>query len=107
MPRAKPGPGPASGYRPTADQRPGRRAHHGQCLDPGLLIAERRPLGEVIAELDRYRPGLLRCSAEIAGLRVSGSFSLDQPDASLDLLARTLPIRIRRVMGYWASVDAA
>ncbi|APC21468.1 transcriptional regulator [Pseudomonas protegens] len=73
----------------------------------GLLIAERRPLGEVIAELDRYRPGLLRCSAEVAGLRVSGSFSLDQPDASLDLLARTLPIRIRRVMGYWASVDAA
>lgn len=73
----------------------------------GLLIAERRSLGEVIAELDRYRPGLLRCSAEVAGLRVSGSFSLDQPDASLDLLARTLPIRIRRVMGYWASVDAA
>lgn len=73
----------------------------------GLLIAERQPLGEVIAELERYRPGLLRCAAEVAGLRVSGSFSLDQPDASLDLLARTLPIRIRRVMGYWASVDAA
>ncbi|AZC27120.1 DUF4880 domain-containing protein [Pseudomonas sessilinigenes] len=73
----------------------------------GLLIAERRPLGEVIAELDRYRPGLLRCAAEVAGLRVSGSFSLNQPDASLDLLAKTLPIRIRRVMGYWASVDAA
>lgn len=73
----------------------------------GLLIAERMPLGEVIAELDRYRPGLLRCAAEVAGLRVSGSFSLDQPDASLDLLARTLPIRIQRVMGYWASVTAA
>ncbi|WP_236186292.1 MULTISPECIES: DUF4880 domain-containing protein [Pseudomonas] len=73
----------------------------------GLLIAERRPLGEVIAELDRYHPGLLRCSAEVAELRVSGSFSLDQPDASLDLLARTLPIRIRRVMGYWATVEAS
>lgn len=73
----------------------------------GLLIAERMPLGEVIAELDRYRPGLLRCAAEVAGLRVSGSFSLDQPDASLDLLARTLPIRIQRVIGYWASVTAA
>ncbi|WP_346010652.1 FecR domain-containing protein [Pseudomonas sp. WS 5414] len=73
----------------------------------GLLIAERMPLAEVIAELDRYRPGLLRCAAEVAGLRVSGSFSLDQPDASLDLLARTLPIRIQRVMGYWASVTAA
>ncbi|MCL9658607.1 DUF4880 domain-containing protein [Pseudomonas protegens] len=73
----------------------------------GLLIAERQPLGEVIAELDRYRPGLLRCAAEVAGLRVSGSFSLDQPDASLDLLAKTLPIRIRRVMGYWATVEAS
>lgn len=73
----------------------------------GLLIAERQPLGEVIAELDRYRPGLLRCAAEVAELRVSGSFSLDQPDASLDLLARTLPIRIWRVMGYWATVEAS
>ncbi|NBF09709.1 DUF4880 domain-containing protein [Pseudomonas sp. Fl4BN1] len=73
----------------------------------GLLIAERQPLGEVIAELDRYRPGLLRCASEVAGWRVSGSFSLDQPDASLDLLARTLPIRVRRVMGYWTSVEAA
>lgn len=73
----------------------------------GLLIADRKPLGEVLAELDRYRPGLLRCAAEVAGWRVSGSFSLDQPEASLDLLAKTLPIRIRRVMGYWVSVEAA
>lgn len=73
----------------------------------GLLIAERMPLGEVVAELDRYRRGVLRCDPAVASLLVSGSFSLDRPDASLDLLARTLPIRVQRVLGYWASVQEA
>ncbi|WP_409300381.1 DUF4880 domain-containing protein [Pseudomonas sp. KCJK8993] len=73
----------------------------------GQLIAERMPLAEVLAELDRYRPGILRCADEVAMLRVSGAFSVDRPEASLELLARTLPIRIQRVMGYWATVVAA
>ncbi|WP_421549548.1 DUF4880 domain-containing protein [Pseudomonas sp. QD4] len=73
----------------------------------GLLIAERMPLGQVVAELNRYRSGVLRCDPAVAALPVSGSLSLDRPDASLDLLARTLPIRIQRVLGYWASVVPA
>lgn len=73
----------------------------------GLLIAERMPLGEVLEQLDRYRRGLLRCDPAIAGLQVSGSFSLDQPEASLDLLAKVLPVRVQRVWGYLASVVPA
>ncbi|MCI8209740.1 transcriptional regulator [Pseudomonas sp. S25] len=73
----------------------------------GLLIAERMPLGEVIEQLDRYRRGVLRCDPAVAGLQVSGSFSLDHPDASLDLLAKVLPLRVQRVFGYLATVVAA
>ena len=73
----------------------------------GLLVAERMPLGLLLAHLDRYRRGVLRCAPEVAGLQVSGSYSLDHPDASLDLLARMLPIRVERVLGLWATVTAA
>ncbi|KQQ57207.1 hypothetical protein ASF84_08615 [Pseudomonas sp. Leaf127] len=73
----------------------------------GQLIAERTPLGEVITELDRYRRGLLRCDPAVAGLLVSGAFSLDHPEASLDLLARTLPVQVNTVLGYWTNVVPA
>ncbi|MBC3235088.1 DUF4880 domain-containing protein [Pseudomonas lurida] len=73
----------------------------------GLLIAERMPLGELLEQLDRYRRGVLRCDPAVAGLQVSGSFSLDQPEASLDLLARVLPVRVQRVFGYLATVVPA
>ncbi|MGY2270655.1 MULTISPECIES: DUF4880 domain-containing protein [Pseudomonas] len=73
----------------------------------GLLIAERMPLREVLEQLDRYRRGVLRCDPAVAGLQVSGSFSLDQPDASLDLLAKVLPVRVQRVFGYLATVVPA
>ncbi len=73
----------------------------------GLLIAERMPLGEMLEQLDRYRRGLLRCDPAVAGLQVSGSFSLDQPEASLDLLAKVLPVRVQRVWGYLATVVPA
>jgi len=73
----------------------------------GQLVAERMPLGQLLAELDRYRPGVLRCDPRIAQLQVSGSFSVDQPEASLDLLAEVLPVRVQRILGYWASVAPA
>lgn len=73
----------------------------------GLLIAERMPLAEVLEQLDRYRRGVLRCDPSVAGLQVSGSFSLDHPEASLDLLTQVLPVRVQRVFGYLATVVPA
>lgn len=73
----------------------------------GLLVAERMPLGLLLAHLDRYRRGVLRCAPEVAGLAVSGSYSLVQPEASLELLTRVLPVRVERVLGLWATVVAA
>ena len=73
----------------------------------GLLIAERMPLVEVLEQLDRYRRGVLRCDPAVGGLQVSGSFSLDHPETSLDLLAKVLPVRVQRVFGYLATVVPA
>ncbi|MEE1923997.1 DUF4880 domain-containing protein [Pseudomonas sp. 148P] len=73
----------------------------------GLLVVERMPLGLLLAHLDRYRRGVLRCAPEVAGLPVSGSYSLENPDASLELLSRVLPVKVERVMGLWATVQAA
>ncbi|MGE7956179.1 FecR domain-containing protein [Pseudomonas sp. NPDC089530] len=70
----------------------------------GILPAERMRLDRLLAELSRYRPGLLRCNEAVAALRVTGSFQLDDTDAALALLATTLPVRIERRTRYWVTV---
>ncbi|MGA3826886.1 FecR domain-containing protein [Pseudomonas chlororaphis] len=73
----------------------------------GILPAERMRLDTLLTELSRYRPGFLRCSAEVAALRVTGSFQLDDTDAALALVASTLPVRIERRTRYWVTVVPA
>jgi len=63
----------------------------------GMLSVDNRPLGEVLTELERYRPGRIYFNASaIQHLRVSGVFPLNDTDRSLAVLAGTLPIRISR-----------
>jgi transmembrane sensor len=72
--------------------------------DGQLIVLDAR-LGDVIAELARYRPGLLQCDAACAGLRVSGAFRLDSTDAVLANLQATLPIQVKYFTRYWVSVN--
>ncbi|MNR41118.1 fec operon regulator FecR [compost metagenome] len=51
-------------------------------------------LADVVAEMARYRSGALQCDPAVAELRVSGALSLKDADASLELLAQSLPVRI-------------
>ncbi|CAN7383728.1 FecR domain-containing protein [Pseudorhodoferax sp. LjRoot39] len=67
----------------------------------GRLVAQDQPLSEVVLALRAYRRGLLQVSAEAARLRVSGHYPLDDTDASLQLLAETLPIDVRVYRGGW------
>ena len=62
----------------------------------GMLLARNMRLAEVLAEMARYRRGALHCAPAVAGLRVSGALSLKDTDASLALLAQSLPVRIAR-----------
>lgn len=71
----------------------------------GMLVARDLNLVDLIAELARYRPGILRCHPTVASLRVSGAFPLTDTDASLDLLVKTRPLALSRVTRYWVSVE--
>ncbi len=71
----------------------------------GQLIVLDAPLGDVINELARYRPGVLRCDLAAARLRVSGTFRLDSTDAVLTNLQASLPIQVKYLTRYWVSVS--
>ena len=61
----------------------------------GRLVVDNVPLGEVIEELCRYHPGIIRVwSSAVRNIRVSGSYDLSDPAGVLTALAQTLPIRM-------------
>ncbi|QLF93472.1 FecR domain-containing protein [Pseudomonas sp. ABC1] len=70
----------------------------------GLIVAERMRLGDFIAELSRYRPGILRCDPAVAELRLTGSYPLDDTDRILAMLQRSLPVGIRSRSRYWVTI---
>lgn len=75
--------------------------HHQQ------LIADDRPLTEVLDELNRYRPGTIRYNRrQLEGVKVSAVLPLDDTDRSLQLLATSLPnLRVRTLTPYVVIVD--
>jgi len=72
----------------------------------GVLRLEDRPLGELLYELRRYRPGVLRWAPELEALRVTGTFRLDDTDRVLALLAASLPLQVHTRTRYWVSLVA-
>lgn len=87
------------GFAPTAPASPAREA-----WSRGVLLADNLPLGQLIAELNRYRPGHLGCDPAVAQLPVMGSFPLIDSDHALHLLQAALPIRVDRPMPWWVTV---
>lgn len=74
--------------------------------EQGRLIIERETLAAVIAELRRYRSGILRCDPAVANLIVSGVYPLDDTDAILQSLQQGLPIKVSQLTRYWVTVSA-
>lgn len=72
----------------------------------GILLAQDIPLGEVIAELSRYRHGHIAVAPDVAQLPVLGSYPLDDIDGALAMLQQALPIHIRRPLPWWISIEA-
>lgn len=71
----------------------------------GLLVADDRALTAVLSALGAQRAGLLRFDAQqLAGLRVSGVFALNDTDRALDVLQASLPIQVRRYTPWLAVV---
>ncbi len=72
----------------------------------GSLIAINQPLGWVVQELARYRPGWLHCDPAIAHWNVSGTYPLDNTDLALAALESGFPVQIIRRTPYWVTVTA-
>ncbi|MDF3934685.1 FecR domain-containing protein [Pseudomonas citronellolis] len=72
----------------------------------GLIVTRDMRLADFLGEIARYRHGHLGCDPAIADLRLSGVFRLDDTDKLLDLLPRTLPVRVQRRSGWWITVEA-
>ena len=60
----------------------------------GVLIFDRQPLGQVIEQLNRYRPGqILLANPALASRQVSGVFRLELLDSALQTLTRELHVQ--------------
>lgn len=84
---------------PTPAMEPGAWAD-------GLIVTQGTPLREFLAQVSRYRHGLLGCSDAVAELRLSGVFRLQQPEQLIELLPQLLPVRIRSRTRWWISLEA-
>lgn len=67
----------------------------------GRLIFQDRPLAEVLAELDRYYPGMILLTRnDLAGRRVSGNYKLDDIRTILRELAQMLNADLRPIAPF-------
>lgn len=73
----------------------------------GQMIVDDVTLGEFLADLSRYRPGLIHCAPEVAQLRLSGVFPLLDTERILNMLPNSLPVQVRSRTRYWVSVEPA
>ena len=73
----------------------------------GQMIVDDVTLGEFLADLSRYRPGLIHCAPEVARLRLSGVFPLFDTERILNMLPNSLPVQVRSRTRYWVSVEPA
>ncbi|MBD9428956.1 FecR domain-containing protein [Achromobacter sp. ACM03] len=70
----------------------------------GVLEADNMRLDALLAEVSRYRRGVLRCDPAVGGLRVSGVFRLQDTDALLAVVAKTLDLRVVTRTAYWVTL---
>ena len=70
----------------------------------GMLRADNMRLDDFLAQLGRYRHGVIRCAEAVAGLRLVGAYPVDDTDRVLQALERTLPVRVERLTDWWVTV---
>jgi transmembrane sensor len=72
----------------------------------GVLRVDRMRLADFVNELGRYRHGWTRCEPDVADLRISGTFQLQDTENALAAVAMTFPVRVRYVTRYWVTLGA-
>lgn len=86
---------------------PGPAAEQAEAWARGQLTADNVRLGDFLADLGRYRAGLLRCDPAVADLRFSGVFPIRDTDKILAMLPNSLPVQVQWRTPYWVTVSAA
>lgn len=71
----------------------------------GVIEADNMRLDALLAEVSRYRRGVVRCDPDAASLRVSGVFRLQDTDALLAIVANTLDLRVVTRTSYWVTLS--
>lgn len=72
----------------------------------GMLVVENMRLADVAAELSRYRTGRIAVDADVADLRVTGTFPLADSDYALASLTVALPVRLQSFSRFWVGIKA-
>ena len=73
----------------------------------GKLVFSSRPLGDVVAELDRYRPGaIVVLDSRIAQARFTGVLDLRDTDQALAAIEGSLAVDVLKVTPYLTFLDA-
>lgn len=89
-----------------SDTRP--RAAGADAWRHGRLVFDRTALGDVVAEVQRYRVAPIRLDdPALASLRLSGQFDIARLDALLDLLPTLAPLRVQRQADGAVLIQAA
>lgn len=96
----------AQRFSAVALEPPRPAARQAAAWTHGHLSADNQRLEHFIAELSRYRPGILRVAPAVRDLRISGVFRLEDTDRILALIEETLPVSIHRITDYWVTLAA-
>lgn len=98
--------GQGAAFTNTRVEQGGEAREEAAAWAEGRLVAENMELAAFLAELGRYRSGLLRADPAIGGLRVTGVFSLRDTDRALQSLSAGLPVEVVYRTRYWVTVRA-
>ena len=72
----------------------------------GVIACQHTRLGDLLAELSRYRNGRIAVDADVADLRISGIYHLRDTDQVLRFIAQTQPVTISYLTRFWVNVRA-
>jgi transmembrane sensor len=81
-------------------------ASHQDAWTHDMLVAVDQRMDEFLKEVARYRRGIVQCDPEVAALRVTGSYRLDDLDASLESLAFSHPVEVTFLTRFLVKVRA-
>ena len=73
----------------------------------GMLVLDNVRLADMVSELNRYQRGHLGVDPEVADLRITGSFPLNNIELALNALPPILPVKVKQLTPWWITVAPA